>query len=327
MVDNRNLEPELLHFEVVYDGQRLRQTGWLFLPTAQDPRLAKTLLLCHPGGSYSKSYFHLEVPGYPGYSFAAWFAARGASVIALDNIAVGQSDVPSSCERLGLIEMARTNAQVSSEIRRRLAAGMLHPELHPRDRIVGIGHSLGAALTCLEQSTAASYDTVALLGWTQDRVAGFAEPMKFDPRSTEAFEITRQKLSNALGGPEVWNHELVKLPRDKMRDFFHGNDVPTAIMDADDARATIVPRLASIQALTPGYTRDAAAKINCPIFLGGTASDVSPAPRLEPSFYSLSNDITTYIMPGSGHCHNFSKYREELWQRILSWLRCIPALK
>ncbi|SQD98944.1 hypothetical protein FMEAI12_5010005 [Parafrankia sp. Ea1.12] len=37
------------------------------------------LLFCLPGGSYTKAYWHLEVPGRTGYSFGEHMAATACS--------------------------------------------------------------------------------------------------------------------------------------------------------------------------------------------------------------------------------------------------------
>jgi len=58
--------PLQLTFDVserIKSGEALSQTAWLFLP--EQPVTAKAVLLCLPGGTYDKRYWHLEVPGHP----------------------------------------------------------------------------------------------------------------------------------------------------------------------------------------------------------------------------------------------------------------------
>ena len=66
-----------------------RVSTWVFTPEAPAPRVP--LLFCLPGGSYTKGYWHLEVPGRAGYSFAEHFAAQGMLVIAVDHLGTGES--------------------------------------------------------------------------------------------------------------------------------------------------------------------------------------------------------------------------------------------
>jgi alpha-beta hydrolase superfamily lysophospholipase len=70
-------------------GEALKQTAWSFLPS--DPSQVKGVLLCLAGGTYDKAYWHLEVPGHPGYSFGLHLASLGFVVVALDHLGVGGS--------------------------------------------------------------------------------------------------------------------------------------------------------------------------------------------------------------------------------------------
>jgi pimeloyl-ACP methyl ester carboxylesterase len=61
-----------------------------------------------------------------------------------------------------------------------------------------------------------------------------------------------------------------------------------------------------------------------PVFLGfGAALDVSPNPHSEPANYTGSPDVTLYLVPGSGHCHNFASHRTQLWDRIATWVSTV----
>ena len=74
--------------KVPLDGAHHVST-WVFPPEgAQGP---VPVLFCLPGGSYTKAYWHLEVPGRPGYSFGEHLAAMGMLVIAVDHLGVGDS--------------------------------------------------------------------------------------------------------------------------------------------------------------------------------------------------------------------------------------------
>jgi hypothetical protein len=57
-----------------------------------------------------------------------------------------------------------------------------------------------------------------------------------------------------------------------------------------------------------------------PVFLAfGAGIDVSPYPYAEPVNYTGSPDVTLYLVPKSGHCHNFGSHRAALWDRIAAW--------
>jgi hypothetical protein len=59
--------------EAIGSGEPLRQTAWLLVPP--EPAGTKAVLLCLAGGTYDKRYWHIEIPGHPGYSFAEHLAA------------------------------------------------------------------------------------------------------------------------------------------------------------------------------------------------------------------------------------------------------------
>jgi pimeloyl-ACP methyl ester carboxylesterase len=62
-----------------------------------------------------------------------------------------------------------------------------------------------------------------------------------------------------------------------------------------------------------------AALVDVPVLLGYGEVDVSPDPSAEARFYQRSTDITTLVVPGSGHCHNMASTRHLLWQPLLEW--------
>jgi pimeloyl-ACP methyl ester carboxylesterase len=69
-------------------GKRIHIAAWLFYP--DDARKLGdrpvTMVLLN-GGSYDKRYFHVEIPGHPGYSAAQHLAALGNIIAADDAIA------------------------------------------------------------------------------------------------------------------------------------------------------------------------------------------------------------------------------------------------
>src|SRR5271169_5634765 len=78
---------------VELDG-RHEVAAWLFLPG--EPLDSVCVLFCEHGGSgVTKRYWHMEIPGYSGYSFAEYFASRGFVVVATDDLGVGESSRPS----------------------------------------------------------------------------------------------------------------------------------------------------------------------------------------------------------------------------------------
>lgn len=137
--------------------------GWLFLPPAEKVAVDTPMLFCLPGGTYSKAYYHLEVPGYPGYSFAQYMAELGFIVVAIDHLGVGESSSPEDPLTITHEIAAAANAAVARDLRGQLASGTLHKSLPliRRPELVGIGHSMGGMLATVQQARWNSFDAVA----------------------------------------------------------------------------------------------------------------------------------------------------------------------
>lgn len=228
-------------------GQVATQVAWLL-----------AVLVCLAGGSYDKHYWHLTVPGHPGYSFAEHMSARGYVVVAVDHLATGGSTDPETPVELGLPLLAAGDALVATQARERLAAGTLVPATPPRLPVIGVGHSMGACLTTMVQADAAVYDAVVLLGYGVQianvndlELAG----SDLDARVAETMVHLRQAFGAADDAVSGY------LPRPGIRPLFHSPDVPDAVAAADDAVASRVPILAASQVTTPGYVQPFAEKI------------------------------------------------------------------
>src|SRR3984893_645983 len=124
---------------VIGSGEQLTQAAWLFLP--ERPADACGVLLCLAGGTYDKHYWHIDIDGYPGYSFGEHLAGSGFVVIAVDHLGVGESTDPTAMGTVGLEILAKGDAEVARQVRERLRRGDLHDDLPPiAAPLIGVGH-------------------------------------------------------------------------------------------------------------------------------------------------------------------------------------------
>lgn len=319
------MSPLQLTFDVterINSSEALSQTAWLFLP--EQPVLAKAVLLCLAGGTYDKRYWHLEVPGHPGYSFAEHLAGQGYLVVALDHLAVGESSDPHASGDLSLALLADGDASVADQVRARLRKGTLAdgvPPLHLP--MIGVGHSMGGCLTVLVQSRSRPYDAVVLLGYAVHFNTLGKDYATDDPaeRATQAEALFRTVYGV---GPDVTSWTV---DRQIAHQVFHAPDVPAEVIAADDAAVSRMPVRAGVETGIPGYIEQDAAAIDVPVFLAfGAVVDLTPGPYTEPANYGASTDVTLYLVEGSAHCHNFSTNRTALWNRIGRWIpTVVPA--
>lgn len=266
---------------------------------------ASGVLVCLPGGTYNRAYWHLDIPGSPGYNFAEYAAQHGYSVMAIDPLGTGDSSRPA--RDIDLKDIAAALAGATAAL----------PDLTDiTGRPVVVAHSLGGHLAILQQAAFTSYAAMAILGCTNQHVAPLNLDAGFIARA--ANPAGRAELVEQLCAaiPEPY----VKTSRGGLQSWFHLHDVPPAVVEADQASTlSVVPRRFGAAAV-PGITADEAALIDVPVFLGYGVVDVSPEPRAEARFYRRSPDITTVVLPSSAHCHNMASSRHRLWNRLLSWV-------
>ena len=285
--------------------------AWVFAP--QSPREAPPLLLCLPGGSYSKAYWHLEVPGHAGYSFAAHLAARGMLVVALDHVGTGESSRHPRAAELTPDVVSAANAAALAQIVAAAAAGELAPGLGPLrlGPVVGVGHSMGAMLAIFQQSLHGGFDAIAALGY--GTVGPWARLQGLGAPSYES--IMEPARAGALDEPFLADR------RDPgMRHHFYWEDVPAEVIAADDLTNTHIPGVTGPLSIVPFIATGHAGRIECPVFIGLGERDSTTGPYDEPRAYTSSRDITLFVLPGSAHCHNTATTRHLLWDRLARWV-------
>jgi pimeloyl-ACP methyl ester carboxylesterase len=308
-----------------FDGQPIELSATVHPPPVGAPRAA---LVCWAGGSYSRAYWDMHVPGYSGYSFAEYLAARGFLVLATDHLGVGASTKPADGDRVNFETMTDAAASLVDQVRTLLARGA--PELGgvklPDLPVIGVGHSLGGCLTVVTQARHRSYDAIAALGFTHGRkdVSVSAAGAREGERDAEA-ELLRQtavEQARAFFG-DAWDDVYGLVGREPHHVWLHRPTVPAAVIAADDAQATAWPRQSYVDALMAGYSATFAAEIRCPVFIAFGDHDVPPVPHDDVGYYLASPDVTLYVLADSAHCHNFAPTRTQLWDRIGAWVASV----
>ncbi|MDB5479585.1 MAG: hypothetical protein JWO83_638 [Caulobacteraceae bacterium] len=305
-------EPEPLRIEVGDPaglGEPCTLAAWLFAPPIIDRAAAQPLVVMLPGGTYTKAYHHLVVPGRPGYSAAQYFARRGAVIVALDHLGTGESTHPRDGGRVTLEAMAAANASLVAILRERLMRGELSAGLRPLPNVftVGCGHSLGGYLAQIQQADFGGYDAVAILGATCEAMRGV------DDMGRGKREILPADEAGYFLMPRRQNHHA-----------FYRPDVPLDVIAADDQSFSALPS-GMMDVGLPGRTAGHAGRIAVPVFLAFGSEDLSPDPCREPEFYRSSGDVTLYLLPDAAHCHNSASTRHLLWRRMSDWCAALAA--
>lgn len=286
------------------------ERAWLAATYYPTSRGADAVLVCLPGGTYSREYWDLRYPGRSGYSFADFATANGYGVVTIDPLGTGESSKPA--RDFDFTDIAAALARAVSAL----------PEVtEERAPALAVAHSLGGYLAIVQQSLFSSYAGLAVLGCTNQHVAPLNLDAGFIARAATPegrSELARQILA-ALPEP------YAEAPREYLQSWFHLADVPADVVAADCVTAkSVVPRVFGT-AMIPGVVAEHAARIDVPVLVGFGVVDVSPDPRAEAGLYRSSPDLTTVVLPDSAHCHNMASSRQRLWRRVLDWaatVRC-----
>jgi pimeloyl-ACP methyl ester carboxylesterase len=298
------MDPKPITFDVSDAvGEPARLAGSFF--AAGGPAGDRPLLVCLPGGTYTRGYWDLHAPGHTGYSFARAAAGEGFPVVTLDSLGTGESTRPDRD-----IDLSDQGAAAAS------AVAQIPAVLGLDTPAVAVGHSMGGYVAMLQQAASASYAGLAILGTTNGAVG----PLELPPELIAAAATTEGRAALIEQILPAFPDPYMTGDRAPLRSWFHLDDVPDDLIDVDDATTlTVVPRRCGAGSTVPGITADAAAAVEVPVLLAYGEVDVSVDPHAEPAFFRSSSDVTLYVLPRSGHCHNLAGTRHRLWDRLLWW--------
>ncbi len=270
--------------------QQIHIAATLHLPEGMDAPPEQLLFAVH-GGGYTRGYWN---PAFadPSYSFARWFTAQGKAVLAIDMLGMGDSSKPEPESDLSGAIIAAAHA----EALRQVVAQWSGPV-----SVTGVGHSMGGMMIIAQAAAHPTLNRVAVLGWAN-------EPMILgdtDVASLQADLIPSGYLAT---------------PRQPMRRLFYADDVPLALIEADEAHASATPVTMGRDALTPGIVHEAAASIAVPVLVVQSVIDTSPAPAKELAYFSASQSVELDLLDGAAHCQNFASTRADHWARLDDWI-------
>ncbi|MGH3971690.1 MAG: alpha/beta fold hydrolase, partial [Mycobacterium sp.] len=257
--------------DVIGEDASLAATYYSPRPGAGD----KALLVCLPGGTYSREYWDLRIAGHSGYSFADFATENGYAVVTVDPLGTGESSQPA--RDFDFTDIAAALAR---------AVAALPDTIGIHAPPVAVAHSLGGYLAITQQALFPGYAGMALLGCTNQHVAPLNLDAAFIARAATPqgrAELAREILA-ALPDP------YFEGPREYLQSWFHLADVPADVVEADSVTAkSVVPRVFGT-AMVPGIVAEHAAKIDVPVLIGYGVVDVSPDPRAEARLYCSSPD-------------------------------------
>jgi pimeloyl-ACP methyl ester carboxylesterase len=287
----------------------------VFAPSAEALTERPALLFCLPGGTYTRAYWHREVPGRAGFSFAEHLARQGYVVVTVDYLGIGESSRNVAAADLTIERVAAANAAALAEVLARLADGEFAGGPITVGRPIGVGHSMGGMLTIYQQALHRSFDAVAILGW------GNLAPFELYGARAELPDKDVLMAAARAGAFE----QPPPADRGRLHHLFHWEDVSSDVIRADDADLTDIPGLTGALRIAPLSAAEQAAEIAVPVFICMGERDVSVDPHREVTAYRSARDISLLVLPRSGHCHNTAGTRMVLWDRIGRWVPLVTG--
>jgi alpha-beta hydrolase superfamily lysophospholipase len=292
----------------------------IFLPP--QVALQPVALFCLPGGGMNRHYFHLLGEG--GFSFAEHLTAQGFIVVTLDHLGVGDSSRPRDGFALTPDLLARVNAYAMELIRAQLRGGQLGQGALPQLRSVGIGHSMGAMLTVMQQAHHGGHAALGVFGFGTRGLRSALSPEELafadDPQGARANLVRLARLR----GPDPY--PLV--PRSAQgRELFAGESADRRGVEAlQRARASLLLTAGEFS-MIPGSCAPECAAVDTPVLLVLGDRDMAGAPHEAPASYPSSPDVTLLVLPATGHAHFLFPARAQLFERVAQWCRTVLAAR
>lgn len=320
------------------------------LPPPGDLPERPVVCFAKPGGGYSKGYYTEDLPGPSRGAQAEWHAQRGWIFVSVDHLGVGESSLHEA-GKLDFAPVAAASHLAEQAVLARLAGGSLadgYPAVEAPLKL-GIGQSMGGAMTIVQQARYRDYDGIAVLGYSvlhsspptppgQPAIVGTwiprDAPLAGDPVVLNQPEVDR---SRALRGNREFGYD--------MGWGFHFDDIDPEIVDRDlahfrrgihDPKAQAGHACESWSSLTtpgavarkvtaPRAVAQEAASVTVPVLIAFGERDVAVVPKLEPTAYQSADSVDLFICPRMAHMHNFAGTRELFWQRIATWAEWVRA--
>jgi pimeloyl-ACP methyl ester carboxylesterase len=288
----------------------------IFLPARM--RASPTVLFCLPGGAMNRGYFDLQGEG--DFSFAAHLTSSGFIVASLDHLGIGDSTRPREGFELTPDVLAHANAIAMDAIRTELRAGHLTGAPLPHLQSIGVGHSMGAMLTAMQQAHHGGHAALALFGFSTRGLAAALSPEELsfaqNPAAARANLVRLARLRSADPYPEV--------PRSAQgRELFAGETADRRGVEALQRARSRLLLTAGLFSMIPGSCAPECAGVDVPVFLAFGDRDMAGPPEEVPANYPASPDVTLLVLAATGHAHFLFPARGQLFERVTQWCEAV----
>ena len=274
--------------------------------------------VCLPGGAMTRRYFDLEAPGDDSYSFARPMAARGFISVLLDPLGVGESSRPADSYALSADLLSCANGYVTEQVLGKLRTGRAINGLPaiPHLASVGLGHSMGAMLTILQQAEFHQHDAIAVLGFSTRGLPEYVSP--------EARELAKDPAAARRAAPRLAramfreDYPAIGRSEDGAALYAGKKAEPAGVEAIKAARERLLP-VPAFESMLPGNVAPEAARIDVPVFVGLGELDMAGPPLEAPKAFTVSPAVTFHLAPQTGHSHFLFAARAGLFDALAAW--------
>jgi pimeloyl-ACP methyl ester carboxylesterase len=279
-------------------------------------------LVCLPGGGTNRRFFDLrpaESQDDASFSFARQMTARGFIVASVDHLGIGESSRPKDGYALSGDVLSQAADHVHGTIGARVQAHYGSTFAHPCT--IGVGHSMGAMVTVLQQAQHHTHQAIALLGFS---TLGLP---KYVPQPLHALASDPVALRTQL---PILARQMFKEPYPRLEQSAESRAMFAG--DRADARGIAALKVAGkepllpvpgFHSMLPGNVAREAASIDVPVYLALGDRDIVGPPSETPGAFQRSSGVVLHVMPETGHSHFLFASRFALFDGIAVWARSV----
>ena len=308
----------LLDAGVALDGVPMKIAAEICWPAEDALDLSPLAFVCLPGGGINRRYYDLGGDQQPSFSFARQMADRGFITIFIDHLGIGESTKPVDGFALTPDVLAAANAHATRLASEGLKAGTLVPGLSPLPGLetIGVGHSMGALLTVMQQARDPIHIGLALLGFSNNGLVKYLP----DPAHVliDAPHLIADRIATIAR--QIYPKPYGEIaPSAEGSATFYGSRADRDGVEALKAARDVLLVISGLQSMIPGSIAPQLRTIEVPVFLGLGDQDIAGPTHTIPAMLPNCKDISLLVLTETGHCQFIFPSRNALFQRVAQW--------
>lgn len=314
--------PDCLHV----NGSPPGEVNVMLLWPEDADTLRSQILFCVPGGGMNRLYFDLGGDEDDRYSFARQMATRGFVTVAVDTPGTGLSDKPDNGHSLTPDRVANALARTCARVMDDLRSGSIDAALPavPDAVSIGIGHSMGAMLSVVQQAAHPQHAALALLGFGTAGLPDFLnEQARALASDMAAVREHLPKMARAVF-PDDW--PVVHSNGGDPTLFGSSNVDRDAVKYLRPALDVLLP-VPAMLSLFPGNVAAECEEIRVPVLMALGENDLVPVPDDAVAMFPASESVALQVLPETGHSHFLFPARNQLFEGLAEWASRIENSK